>query len=118
MAGVYVLVDTESSNNVDFYLCSGVCSGCGLTLEDGDISPDDLQLLRKQVESTLLNDAKMSADIEAEVVKLDALRRMTEKNKFGAILDGQNIAHIFQGGRPNTSHVRMHINSYASYCLV
>ena len=74
--------------------CSGTCSGCGLTLQRGDLTLDQLEVLRLQVDAVfkkiLLEESK---NIQDERNKLDHLKEMVSTNDFGMIIDGMNVAH-------------------------
>ena len=90
------------------YICSGECGGCGLTLGSGDITLDELQMLRQHMEAMLQETIQQSANIQSELRRMDVLNSMVRSNEFGAIIDGLNVAHVFQKRLPNRKQVSGH----------
>ena len=76
-----------------------------LSLESGDISLDELQLLREQIEGILRSTINQSPNVDVKLRKLEALNTLIASCSFGAILDGLNVAHVFQRYSPNRQQV-------------
>ena len=93
------------------YMCSGNCSGCGLTLADGVISPDELGVLRQHMNTMLEKIITQLEDVPAEREKLKLLNTMVTSTDFGMILDGMNVAHAFQRQAPNRTLVSCVMNN-------
>lgn len=108
ITGTYSMVCRLGNLSIDIiYPCSGECSGCGLALDPGDITHEELQLLRQHIDHTLQNMVDQSINAKQEQTKLHVLRAIVEKNNFGAILDGLNIARVFQRQSPSRKQVSL-----------
>ena len=74
--------------------CSGKCSGCGLTLQRGDITPKELEVLRQHMDAILEKVfAEQSRDVEYDRSRLKQLKETVKDNDFGMVIDGMNISH-------------------------
>ena len=74
--------------------CSGKCSGCGLKLHRGDITPKELEVLRQHIDTVFEKIfAEQSRNIQQDRSRLNQLRKMVEDTDFGIVMDGMNISH-------------------------
>ena len=74
--------------------CSGKCSGCGLKLHRGDITPKELEVLRQHIDTVFEKIfTEQSRNIQRYRSRLYQLRKMVEDTDFGVVMDGMNISH-------------------------